>query len=470
MDWNQLLNSERMRVSTRIEGDSRSAFESDYDRIIYCSAFRRLQDKAQVFPLEKYDYVRTRLTHSLEVASLGRSFGKDVAEKLEIRKEKYFVDNPCVKYDIAHLVSSACLVHDVGNPPFGHFGETAIQSWFSKFLSTEKYQGKLKPEQEIDFLKFEGNAQSLRILSRLQFLIDENGLNLTYATLSSMLKYPRKSTEVYEFEGSKVKNIFDDKTLKHKVSYKKHGCFQSEVNVLSKVKESTGIKESRHPLAFLVEAADDIANSAADIEDAYKKKAISYQLIIDKFNENLGGGNLVVSTMNKYFKESQKLSYTEPEAITIQRLRAHLQGKMLRSCVDVFVDNYDNIMNGSFDSDLISRTKDDSKEIYKTLLEIAKERIYNNNDVIMLELVGSRVIDGLLNIFAPAILSEQCNNIKSELGKYYSIISPNFRFVIENYSDKDLYSKLQLASDFICGMTDSFALDLYQKLSGCKLF
>lgn len=264
MDWNSLLNADRMRKSTRVEGDSRSAYESDYDRIIYCSAFRRLQDKAQVFPLEKYDYVRTRLTHSLEVASLGRSLGKDVSEKLESSGVKYFIENPYVKYDIANIVASACLVHDVGNPPFGHFGETAMQSWFTNFLSKDLYKDKLSLGQKIDLLKFEGNAQSFRILSRLQFLIDENGLNLTFASLTSMLKYPRSSVEVYKVTDDRIDKLLEEKELESKVSYKKHGCFQSELATFEKVKQLTGIGNCRHPLTFLVEAADDIANSEAD--------------------------------------------------------------------------------------------------------------------------------------------------------------------------------------------------------------
>ena len=470
MEWGKLVNGERMRHSTQLPEDSRSPFESDYDRIIYCSAFRRLQDKAQVFSLEKQDYVRTRLTHTLEVASLGRSFGKDIGDKLAKKNVKFFLSNDSVKFDIAAIISSACLIHDVGNPPFGHFGEYAIQNWFEKwFKKNDFYLKQMKDKEILDFLKFEGNAQSFRILTKLQYLIDGNGLNLTFAVLSTLLKYPRISTEVYKLENSKAEPLYSKTKLKNMVSYKKHGCFQSEVDTFKKVKEKVGIKDFRHPLAFLVESADDIANSAADVEDAFKKKAIDYSKIYSSFKKALGNKHDIVKNMNRYYRESKVQKYPEPEASVIQRLRALLQGRMFRSCISVFLQNYESIIEGEYDCDLISQANDDSQLMYNTLMDLACDNVYCNNNVISLELVGLKVINELLDIFVPAILSEQCNEIKSEMGKYFNLISPNFRFVMNNYTEETLYNKLQLATDFICGMTDSFALDLYQKLTGYRI-
>ncbi len=467
MDWHQLLTDERKRPSTKMPGDSRSAFESDYDRIIYCSAFRRLQHKAQVFPLERRDFVRTRLTHTLEVSTLGRSFGKDVAEKLQEKGIKYFVDNKNTPYDIAYIISSACLIHDVGNPPFGHFGECAIQNWFTNWLnSNTKIKNELTTPQIFDLVKFEGNAQSFRILTKLQYLIDDNGLNLTLATLSALLKYPRLSENVYLLKENVVQKNSENQK---KVSYKKHGCFQSEKEMFSLVTEKTGLNDCRHPLAFLMEAADDIANSAADIEDAFKKKAITFERIFDSFRSSLGEKHSVVEMMYKFYHESKAKHYPEPEAIVIQRMRLLLQGRMFRSCVEVFVSNHDQIIEGKFDLDLISNTIDESKDIYKNLINLAEENVYSDYDVISLELIGKQVINGLLDFFVPAILSDQCNDIKKEMGKYYNIISPNFKFIMENYSEQSIYNKIQLATDFVCGMTDSYALDLYQKLSGYKI-
>jgi len=468
MDWELLISEDRKRLSTKVPGDSRSAYESDYDRVIHCSAFRRLQDKAQVFPLKKGDYVRTRLTHSLEVSTLGRSFGKDVSEKLAEKKVPYFQNCNFSKYDFSTIISSACLVHDFGNPPFGHFGENAIQEWYSKYLNNKNnwcINKQLSEAEKIDLLKFDGNAQGLRIAINLQYLIGLNGLNFTNTTLASMVKYPKVSNKIYKIRNRKIRKI-DSKT--DNVSIKKFGCFQSEYEEYSLIEKKLGNIGVRHPLAFLVEAADDIANAAADIEDACKKGVIKFEMVRKEFEDVFGKNDKIVLKIDEFYSDCDKDGYEEKESIIIQRFRLYLQGIMFRSCVDAFVNNYNSIMNGTYEKSLIDDSAEISKNIYKILIGIAKEYVYIDKDVVMMELIGNKVINGLLDIFVPTILSDQICNPKSEIGKYYSLISNNFRFIY-NKTQKKMYNKLQLANDFISGMTDSFAFDLYQKLSGVKI-
>lgn len=468
MDWEHLISEERKRLSTRVQGDSRSAYESDYDRAIHCSAFRRLQDKAQVFPLKKGDYVRTRLTHSLEVSTLGRSFGKDVSEKLAEKNIPYFKNCTFSKYDFSTIISSACLVHDFGNPPFGHFGESAIQEWYYKYLKNKNnsiISSGLSEAEKIDLLKFDGNAQGLRIAINLQYLIGLNGLNFTYTTLASMVKYPKTSNKIFKFENSVLKKL-DSNT--NNVSLKKFGCFQSEYEQYSVIETKLGNIEVRHPLAFLVEAADDIANAAADIEDACKKGVIEFEIVRKEFENVFGNGNEIIKTLDKYYSDCDKDEYEEKDSIIIQRFRLYLQGIMFRSCVDSFVNNYERIMYGTYEKSLINDSSESSQMIYHILLDIASRYVYIDKDVVMMELIGNKVINGLLDIFVPTIMSDQIKNQKSEIGKYYSLISKNFRFIYDKTEGR-VYNKLQLVNDFISGMTDSFAFDLYQKLSGVKI-
>lgn len=452
--WESLLSDGRIRSTNKSPEDGRNEFERDYDRIVYSSAFRRLQDKAQVFPLEMGDYVRTRLTHSLEVASLGRSMGVDVARKLV--KEKRMNEKYKDSYSDAvfsNILSSACLIHDIGNPPFGHFGETAIQDWFKTFFQ-DNLLPELTPEQKLDFMKFEGNAQAFRILTRLQFLSDEYGLNLSYATLATLMKYPRSANEV---------------GLKRGVSYKKHGYFQSESDQFSKVKAATGMGEFRHPLAFLLEAADDIAYSAADVEDGLKKGVINWDQFMSLLESNDSEcvtecRKAVKDSYDKYLKVRK---FPEPQLNAIQNFRICVQSMMLRESLNVFLANIDAILEGQFDEDLIGQSK--AKDLYKLLIKIGVNHVYNAKQVLTLEVAGYEVIKGLLDMFVRAMLSENYNKPKTFENRLYQLISPNFRYVFENWTNKDTYAKIQLVTDFVSGMTDFYALDLYQKLSGNKM-
>ena len=453
-EWESLLSGERCRPTQKAPDDGRNEFERDYDRIIYSSAFRRLQDKAQVFPLEMGDYVRTRLTHSLEVASLGRSMGVDIVRTLV--KKGRMAETYQESYSdavVSNIISSACLVHDIGNPPFGHFGETAIQDWFKAFFP-KNLVPELTAGQKLDFTKFEGNAQAFRILTRLQFLSDEHGLNLTYATLATLMKYPRNSGEVRKKPGA---------------SYKKNGYFSSEAEQFGVVQKATGMGDYRHPLAFLLDAADDIAYSAADVEDGIKKGVVSWDQFMSLLAEDQS--SCVVKCREavefNYKKYVDDRKFPEPQLNAIQNFRICAQSMMLRESLNVFLDNYDAILEGTFDSDLISQSE--AKGLYDLLMKIGRNHVYNAKQVLTLEVAGYEVIKGLLDMFVYAMLSENYNKGNTFENRIYQLISPNFRYVFEKWTKQDTYAKIQLVTDFVSGMTDFYALDLYQKLSGNKI-
>ena len=302
MNWNQLLCSDRIRTITKstTSRDLRTEFEKDYHRIIGSAAFRRLQDKTQVFPLDKSDFIRTRLTHSLEVSSFAKSLGQNVGEKIIAGKldPDFGVQQ---KEDICNILQCAGLIHDIGNPPFGHFGETAIQEWFKENLSRLTFKGKpvdslLNEQMKQDFYNFEGNTQALRVVSKLHFLVDEHGMNLTKALLSTIIKYPGSSLEIDKKSGN--------------IKTKKMGYLYAEKDIFDDIQASTGTNGSRHPLTFLLEAADDIAYKTADIEDSVKKGCITYGQLVDElkaddaYNDENGAYRMAVDKLEKKYSKA----------------------------------------------------------------------------------------------------------------------------------------------------------------------
>ncbi|MBQ6129715.1 MAG: dNTP triphosphohydrolase [Lachnospiraceae bacterium] len=263
MDWTTLMCSDRIRMATRnvSASDLRTEFEKDYQRIISSASFRRLQDKTQVFPLDKSDFIRTRLTHSLEVANFARSIGKMIGSRIiSENKDGSFTEK--MREDVSSVLECAGLLHDIGNPPFGHFGEDAIRDWFRKNLPLLEYKGRkvsdvLSPQQREDFYNFEGNTQALRVVTKLHFLVDEHGMNLTKALLATIMKYPVSSEQIGQDK--------DD------ITCKKMGYFAADADIFEDVQKSCGTCGRRHPLSFALEAADDITYRTADIEDAVKK-------------------------------------------------------------------------------------------------------------------------------------------------------------------------------------------------------
>lgn len=454
--WKKLLSGERMRPhSEPLSGvDGRGEFENDYTRVAFSSAVRRLQDKAQVFPLDKSDFVRTRLTHSLETSAIGRSIGLSVEEQL-IQKYDWFREH---KGKIPAILATVGLIHDLGNPPFGHFGEKVIRTFF-KDLDCVK---RLDPQQQADLQKFEGNAQTFRLLTRLQYLIDENGFNLTYGTLASQMKYPCSSLEVDPSRG---------------VCRKKFGYFYSERERFRRVCQATEIGECRHPAAFLLEAADDIAYSAADIEDGLKKSVIDVQTIKRILIEEASNATdkdqalELIGSIDRYLAQVHK-EFIDRDEIAVQRFRILAQGKMIEAVVEAFIRNHEAILGGAFTDELLDVSE--AGWLRSAFKRLAAEFIFRNSAIIGRELTGQVVIEGLLKMFTDAVLSEDRKDTRTREGKLYSMISSNYRFICEQVGSgsaelTSCYDRLLLVTDYICGMTDSFALDLYRRLTGIAL-
>ncbi|MDM5351552.1 deoxyguanosinetriphosphate triphosphohydrolase [Lysinibacillus sphaericus] len=468
MDWINLLNKERVRKSTSKSFKHRNEFDKDYDRIIYSSSLRRLQDKAQVFPLQENDFTRTRLTHSMEVASLGRSIAWNIGTWLEENGE--LRDFWEVK-ELASLVEVSCLVHDLGNPPFGHYGEDIIRDWFKKWFGSkcftklqetysERGLGELTPQQKNDFLYFEGNAQAIRILSKLQFLNDQYGANFTYGTLATLMKYPWSSA--------------DKKTIEKK----KFGYFYSEEDLFTELHRKVGIGDRRHPATYILEAADDIAYLTADIEDGVKKGVVNWQSAFEGISDYLKENyKKTYDTLINYRDQAELNGVPDKDLVAIQNFKVSIQGIMIDSVITAFKFNYEDIMNGNFKGSLLEASK--AKDLEEKLKNISKEYCYNNTEVLTLELVGDRVLTELLDLFVNAVVKiEKEPKTKSREGKIFHLISQNFKHIQSldsegkpnlKFEKLPLYNRLLLVTDFISGMTDSYAVNLHQKLIGVKM-
>ncbi|MGQ9023713.1 deoxyguanosinetriphosphate triphosphohydrolase [Bacillus sp. 18-5] len=464
LNWENLLLGERQRKSESKSLPHRNEFDKDYQRIIYSSSLRRLQDKAQVFPLQNNDFTRTRLTHSLEVASLGRSLAWNIGEWL-IQK-KVFKDFAKAR-ELASLVEVSCIVHDLGNPPFGHYGEDIIRKWFKDWFKSEPYTeivsktfGELNEQQKNDFLFFEGNAQAIRILSKLQFLNDEYGANFTLATLGTLMKYPWASN--------------DDK-IKEK---EKFGYFYSEQELFEEIKNKIGIDGCRHPATYILEAADDIAYLTADIEDAVKKRVINwdsvYKDIKHKFEEMYPKEFIKLEELRK---KALLNEVPNKDLINVQNFKVYIQGILINAVVDSFKDNYDSIMEGTFKGDLLSNST--ARKLSEELGIVAFKHVFADKEVLTLELVGDRVISDLLNLFVNAVINvDGLTKTKTKHEKLIHLISENFRHIQRiskegeptvEFKDLSLYNRLQLVTDFISGMTDGYAVSLHQELLGVRL-
>lgn len=425
--WQPFLSSKRIG-SSKPAADrsevSRSEFHKDYDRIIFSSAFRRLSDKTQVVPFPKSDYTRQRLTHSLEVSCVGRSLATSVYEM--VRQD---IQPWASQGDFEAIVAAACLAHDIGNPPFGHFGEKAIQDWASRNLHQPAFAELTGPEQK-DLTNFEGNAQSFRVLTRLQMSNRRGGMRLTAATLGALVKYPRPS-EVEEPD------------------LKKHGFFQDDAALFAEVFETAGRtadkqgQYSRHPLALLSEAADDICYAIIDLEDGCKAGLIPVEQALDIL-ERLNTG----STGSSKMPESDRLSMGRAMSINA----------LANQCAEVFQTHISSILDGSFRGPLIKQVP--SAEPYSMAKKTACQQVFNSERVLELEAAGYRAIQGLLEILAAAALSDSPNSFDQHVRKL-----TNLR--IED--GMPLYQKLLACTDKVSGMTDRYCIELYRKLSGHAL-
>lgn len=444
MDWNNLFSEERERPSQSKNLPFRNCFDMDYDRIVYSSSLRRLQDKAQVFPLQENDFTRTRLTHSIEVSAIGRSLGLNIEYRLK-NVDNYFLDENN-KGKLPSLLMVAGLVHDLGNPPFGHYGEDIIKDWFSMNKEKLKKYG-ISDEQLMDYEKFDGNAQTIRILTRLQCLNDRFGMNFCFGTLATLMKYPWPSTDVRCEKG-------------------KFGYFSSEKDLYAKIINSTSLV-GRHPATYLLEAADDITYLFADLEDALKKHCFDFSEFISEFNEKFP--NIYKEPTNMIVERSKR----EKDIARMQNFKIQMQGIFINNICDEFVSNYNSIMNGTY-----KHTNDK----YKSLLNCEKckelehfvrnkciEFAYENKEVLTLELVGKEVLDNLLNKFVFAALETTDPNAKSYSKKIYKLISENFKYIHEGEAHNNPYERIQIVVDYISGMTDSYALNLNKKLLGMRI-
>lgn len=471
MNWEQLLSTKRSRGSSNKNKylkntDLRSEFEKDYHRIIGSASFRRLQDKTQVFPLDKSDFIRTRLTHSLEVSSFAKSLGQNIGENILLyKKDPGFT--PRMKEDICSILQCAGLIHDIGNPPFGHFGELAIREWFERNLPVLKFHGEpidqiLTERMREDLYHFEGNAQALRLVSKLHFLVDEHGMNLTYALLNTIVKYPVASDEIDPKSG----NIKD----------KKLGYYLADENIFREIQEATGTNGRRHPLTFILEAADDIAYKTADIEDAFIKGFISYQKLLEELTElQVMYGKSDANAFNparlldELYLRGKDKHVEDPEEYAIKNWIVRVQGFLINCATYGFTSNYNEIMAGRYEHDLFYHTF--AEKLMDMLGDLAFREVFTSDTIYRMEVAEATMIDYLMDCFVSAVI--KYDDKEEKMGtldiRMVSFISSNYKnayhFQAQGKSDEErLYLRLLLVTDYICGMTDSYAKRLYQEL------
>lgn len=406
--WNLLLGEKRFREkSSTIQSDGRNPFENDYGRLISSAPIRRLQDKTQVFPLEQSDFIRTRLTHSLEVSYISSSIAQSI-EKLLIDKEELEIGQ---KGLLSSLLRVSGLVHDLGNPPFGHFGEEAIKKFFSDFFKkNSELADKLSSSEKADLENFDGNVQTLRILSKLYYFGDDFGYNLTYSSLASIIKYPSSS-----IEGNLGKNFTE-------IAKKKFGYFVTEKNTYIEIDNYLRLNRKRSPIVYLLEAADDIAYSAADIEDGVKLGIIDILTVRKIFDTNLENNReQVIKKLDSL--ETEFDTKKNDKSLIIQKFRIFTQQLMVEAIIESFEDKYDLIMKGELENELIEVSKaKDIRKAYKQLQHI----VFDHKNIATKEIAGWEAIYGLLKIFIKAsqsdMFQEKGNTYESRL---YKLIGKN---------------------------------------------
>lgn len=467
MEWTTLLSTKRSRGSRNLtykSSDLRSEFEKDYHRIIGSASFRRLQDKTQVFPLDQSDFIRTRLTHSLEVSSFGKSLGQNIGEHiLTHRPDAGFT--PQMKEDICHILQCAGLIHDIGNPPFGHFGEAAIRDWFVRNLKYLEFEG--QPVEEIlseqmreDFYHFEGNAQALRLVTKLHYLVDEHGMNLTYALLNTIIKYPVSSVEI----GKSAGNIKD----------KKMGYYYADQKMFEEISAATGAGNNRHPLTYILEAADDLAYKTADIEDAFVKGYLSYHMLVEELKKLDESGAKIqfgaLERLQKLYDRGVQLEVKSPESYAVKNWIVRVQAFLI-SCVTFgFTSNYDAIMDGTYKYDLFHGTY--GEDLMNLLGDISYRYVFSSNDIYRQEISEAVILDFLMDKLIQSVLYYDTEHEMNALNeRIVSVISDNYRKAYLTQAQgkskaEKLYLRLLLVTDYVCGMTDSYAKRLYQELKG----
>ena len=442
MEWKQLISNKRFGQEHKHaeRHDDRSEFKRDYDRLIFSSAFRRLQNKTQVFPLPGSIFVHNRLTHSLEVASVGMSIGNDISRRV-IQKRPELKDT--LVEEIGTIVSAACLAHDLGNPPFGHSGEKAIQTFFSEGPG-QKIKSMVSSEFWDDITHFEGNANAFRILTHRFKGRRQGGFVMTYSMLASIVKYP--------FASSLAGN------------HGKFGFFASEAESYRKIADELGIfcksapgeplKYARHPLVYMVEAADDICYEIMDIEDSHKLKILSFaeteHLLLSFFDEEIQQKIRQRIIDEELTDENEKVVY----------MRASVIGKLENECVAAFLAHEEEILAGTFEGSLIDHISERQKKAYKECEKISYSKIYQSKPVLDIELSGYKIMATLMEVFVEAAVNPSRFNSKQLLRRVSS------QYDIEN---ENLEERIMAVIDYISGMTDIYALDIYQRINGISL-
>ena len=442
MKWQQLISNKRLGQEHRHaeRHDDRSEFKRDYDRLIYSAPFRRLQNKTQVFPLPGSIFVHNRLTHSLEVSSLGQSLGNDVCKQLkDIHPE---LGNTLFE-EIGTIVSAACLAHDMGNPPFGHSGEKAIQTFFTEGKG-KAIKESVSSEFWDDITHFEGNANAFRLLTHRFLGRRLGGFVMTYSMLASIVKYPFASS----LAGG----------------HGKFGFFQTEANDYKKIADELGLicksdngeplKYARQPLVYLVEAADDICYEIMDIEDSHKLKILSFQETLD-----LLMGFFDDTTMASIQKRMEEDGVSDSNEKVVY-LRACVIGKLENECVKTFIEHEEEILNGTFNGSLIDNISPIQREAYKVCEKVSYEKIYHSKPVLDIELSGYKIMETLMDVFIGAAINPDrfySQQLIRRVSSQYDIHSDN------------LETRIMAVIDYISGMTDIYALDIYQKINGMSL-
>lgn len=439
MNWRKLLSTRRFGQSDPEDIPSvRSAFQKDWDRVVFSSAFRRLQDKTQVHSLSTNDYVRTRLTHSLEVSSVGRSLGAEVGRVI-LQREPSLADFATAA-DFGHIVAAACLAHDIGNPPFGHYGEDAIQHWFKADLGADLINP-IESDLRLDFERFEGNAQGFRILTRLQNWHDQGGLRLTAATLATFTKYPRAASA--------------PQTDLKDAGSRKFGFFQADASLFSEVARHVELIETapqvwrRHPLAFLVEAADDTCYQIIDLEDGYKIGRVAFREVEELLIGILGDRP---PRYNEIEEDSQRIGY----------LRAKSIGALIGAIVEVFLDEETQIRSGKTTGALMERISQAPQ--LDLIANLTRHRVFQSRERTEMEIAGGEILITLLQNFAKAKIAEENARIHGKT------LSPRdaaiLRLLPSHPSSRSRYEKLLEVTDYISGMTDSYALSQFRLIKG----
>ena len=440
MNWNQLISSKRLGQEHyhALRHDDRSEFKRDQDRIIFSAPFRRMQNKTQVFPLPGSVFVHNRLTHSLEVSCVGMSLGNDVAREL---KKKHPELASTLFEEIGTIVSTACLAHDMGNPPFGHSGEKAIQAFFLEG-NGRSLKDQVNPGFWDDITHFEGNANAFRLLTHQFQGRRKGGFVMTYSVLASVVKYPFASS---------VAN-----------GHGKFGFFSSEREYYERIADELGIirfsekgdasRYARHPLVYLVEAADDICYEIMDIEDAHKLKILGCEEVIRLFTGFFADARVdrMRQVLEAIDDNNEKVAY----------LRSCVIGELVSECANVFVAHEDDILEGRFDGCLIDHISQRLRVGYENCSKVAWAKIYNSSDVVDIELAGNRIITFLLDRLLDAVLHPEKNYSRLLLSR----IPTQY-----DTANATIYGKVQSVLDHISGMTDVYALDLFRKLNGLSL-